>query len=45
MLNLDALHVDRLRTTVTWDNFSLLGFLNRSGFAPAQQLVLSLSIS
>jgi ribosomal protein S18 acetylase RimI-like enzyme len=25
MANLDALHVDRLRTTVTWNNFSLLG--------------------
>jgi ribosomal protein S18 acetylase RimI-like enzyme len=45
MANLDALHVDTLRTTVTWNNFSLLGFLNRSGFRPAQQLVLSLPVS
>jgi ribosomal protein S18 acetylase RimI-like enzyme len=45
MANLDALHVDRLRTTVTWNNFSLLGFLSRSGFRPAQQLVLSLPVS
>ncbi len=45
MANLDALHVEALRTTVSWNNFSLLGFLNRSGFRPAQQLVLSLSIT
>ncbi len=45
MVNLDALHVEALRTTVSWNNFSLLGFLNRSGFRPAQQLVLSLSIT
>jgi hypothetical protein len=30
---------------VTWNNFSLLGFLNHSGFRPAQQLVLSLAVS
>ncbi len=45
MVNLDALHVDVMRTTVSWNNFPLLGFLNRSGFRPAQQLVLSLSIT
>ncbi len=44
MANLDAVQVETLRTTVTWDNFSLLGFLNRSGFRPAQQVVLSLSV-
>ena len=43
--NLDALHVERLRTTVAWNNFALLGFLSRSGFAPAQHLVLSLSVT
>ena len=41
LANLDALHVERLRTTVSWDNFALLGFLAHSGFAPAQQLVLT----
>jgi GNAT superfamily N-acetyltransferase len=45
MANLTALHVEVLRTTVTWSNFSLLGFLNHSGFRPAQQLVLSLAVS
>ncbi len=44
MVNLDALHVETLRTTVAWNNFSLLRFLGRSGFAPAQQLVLSLPV-
>ena len=27
------------------ETFSLLGFLNRSGFRPAQQLVLSLAVT
>ncbi len=45
MVNLEALHVEALRTTVSWNNFPLLGFLNRSGFRPAQQLVLSLSVT
>ena len=36
----DALRVETVRTTVTWNNFALLGFLSRSGFTPAQQLVL-----
>ncbi len=45
MVNLEALHVETVRTTVAWNNFSLLGFLNRSGFRPAQQLVLSLTLS
>jgi ribosomal protein S18 acetylase RimI-like enzyme len=45
MVNLDALHVEALRTTVSWNNFSLLGFLNRAGFRPAQQLVLSLPVT
>ncbi len=45
MVNLDALHVEALRTTVTWNNFALLGFLSRRGFSPAQQLVLSLFVT
>ena len=44
-VNLDALHVETMRTTVTWTNFALLRFLSRSGFTPAQQLVLSLSVA
>ncbi len=45
MVNLAALHVDVMRTTVSWNNFALLGFLNRAGFRPAQRLVLSLTLS
>ncbi len=41
LANLDVLHVERVRTRVTWNNFPLLGFLGRNGFAPAQQLVLT----
>ncbi len=45
LVNLDALHVETVRTTVTWNNFPLLGFLHRAGFRPAQQLVLSLPVT
>ena len=41
LINLGALHVESIRTNVTWNNFALLNFLDRSGFAPAQRLVLS----
>ncbi len=45
MINLEALHVETARTTVSWDNFPLLGFLRRCGFTPAQQLVLTLPVA
>ncbi len=45
MTNLEALHVETARTTVSWDNFALLGFLRRCGFRPAQQLVLLLNVN
>jgi len=41
LANLDSLHVERVQTRVTWNNLSLLGFLDRNGFVPAQQLVLA----
>jgi predicted N-acetyltransferase YhbS len=41
LANLHVLHVERVRTRVTWNNFQLLGFLGRNGFVPAQQLVLT----
>ena len=44
MANLEALHVETVRSTVGWDNFPLLGFLTRCGFRPAQRLVLSLGV-
>jgi len=44
LANLNALHVESVRTNVGWNSFPLLGFLDRNGFAPAQQLVLTKSI-
>mgnify|MGYP002630866375 CR=1 FL=1 len=43
-INLGALHVERIRTMVGWNNHQLLGFLEHQGFRPAQQLVLSMKI-
>lgn len=42
--NLGALGIDRLRTEVAWNDRDLLGFLGRSGFAPAPRLVLERSL-
>jgi GNAT superfamily N-acetyltransferase len=42
--NLGALGIDRLRTEVAWNDRDLLGFLGRSGFAPASRLVLERSL-
>ena len=39
-----VLHVERVQTRVAWNNLALLGFLERNGFAPAQQLVLRKAI-
>lgn len=44
LLNLDALYVERVRTSVRWNNFSLLGFLERNHFKPSQHLVLTKTI-
>ena len=44
LANLDSLRVERVHTKVAWNDFELLGFLERNGFAPAQQLVLSKAI-
>ncbi len=44
LVNLSALQVERVRTSVAWNNFPLLGFLERSGFAPAQQVALTKTI-
>lgn len=38
--NLAALRVERVRTEVDWTERELMGFLARSGFAPAPRLVL-----
>ena len=44
MVNLGALHVERIRTSARWNNHQLLGFLGQQGFSPAQQLVLTKKI-
>jgi ribosomal protein S18 acetylase RimI-like enzyme len=41
LANLAMLGVERVRTEIAWDNFSLLRFLNRCGFQPTQRLVLT----
>ena len=42
--NLDKLHVDVVRTSVAWDDFALLRFLEQNHFKPAQHLVLTKTI-
>jgi GNAT superfamily N-acetyltransferase len=39
-MNLSALRVTTLRTEVAWDDFELLAFFKREGFAPACRLCL-----
>ncbi len=41
MINLAGLHVERIRTSVAWNNLQLLDFLDHQGFRPAQQLILT----
>jgi ribosomal protein S18 acetylase RimI-like enzyme len=38
MANLASLRVERARTELAWDNFGLMSFLRRAGFAPSQRL-------
>ncbi len=45
LANLESLHVDTVRTVVTWDSFALLDFLADCGFAPGQHLVLTRTIT
>lgn len=39
-INLGALRVERVRTEVEWNDFGLLGFLDRMGFRPHRRLAL-----
>jgi ribosomal protein S18 acetylase RimI-like enzyme len=45
LLNLYNIRVETVRSTVLWDSFDLLGFLQEAGFAPAQQLVLTKAVA
>ncbi len=40
LLNLAALRIQRVRTEVPWNNFDLLAFFERNGFAPAGRVCL-----
>jgi len=37
-VNLEALHVERVETVVSRENFELLGFFYRAGFGPSRRL-------
>ena len=41
LANLNALHVNSVRTEIGWDNIALMGFLHHAGFTPSQRIVLS----
>ena len=42
--NVGAVGVTRVRTEVDWDDFDLLGFFAKEGFAPAKRLCLESAI-
>jgi ribosomal protein S18 acetylase RimI-like enzyme len=44
LAQLANLRVERVRTVVEWNNTSLIGFLGREGFAPSQNLALTLQL-
>ncbi len=39
--NLASLRVERLQTQIAWNNYALLGFLEKAGFRPSQRLAFS----
>ena len=43
--NVRAVGVEHVRTEVPWNNFSLVEFLDRHGFAPGGRLVLELDLT
>ena len=44
LMNLGTLRVERMRTDVAWRDRDLIGFLDRCGFLPAQQLCFERSV-
>ncbi len=44
LTNLGGLRVERVRTKVAWNQFDLVGFLDRNGFRPGNRLALRLPI-
>lgn len=45
LMNLGTLRVDILRTEIDWNDRELLGYLDRCGFRPSQQLCFDRSLS
>ncbi len=45
LANVRALGVEQVRTEVAWNDFALLGFLDRHGFTPGRRLVLELDLA
>ena len=43
-LNLGALHIEKVRTEVAWDDFELLRFFRNEGFVPGPRLCLEREI-
>jgi len=43
--NIRAVGVEQVRTEVGWNQFELLGFLDRHGFIPGRRLVLELDLA
>lgn len=39
LTNLSSLGVEKVQTHLAWNDFALLGFLNRCGFKPSQRLI------
>jgi ribosomal protein S18 acetylase RimI-like enzyme len=44
LVNLQTLRVERIRTEIDWRDRDLLGFLDRCGFRPSQQLCFDQAI-
>ncbi|MBK9386287.1 MAG: GNAT family N-acetyltransferase [Planctomycetes bacterium] len=44
VMNLNALHVERIETQVDWDQFDLLAFLAKNGFRPAPRVCLQCTL-
>ena len=45
LVNLGTLRVERIRTEIAWRDHDILGFLDRCGFLPAQQICFARPVS
>lgn len=44
LVNLGVLRIERIRTDIAWRDGDVLGFLDRCGFVPCQQLCFERSV-